>query len=138
MPSVGVFAIVFDEEGRILCAKREYGPKNWAPPGGKMDKGNESPLNAIEREVLEETGYRVRATHVIGVYATPRKDDIVLVFAAEPLGREEWEPTSEISRAEFFERDGLPEPLSDHAVVWIRDACDGLRGVVHIFDNEWA
>lgn len=40
--SVGVFAVIFDEQKRILCVKRNYGPKNWTTPGGAIDK-DESP-----------------------------------------------------------------------------------------------
>jgi ADP-ribose pyrophosphatase YjhB (NUDIX family) len=136
MPSVGVFAAVFDDEGRILCIKREYGVKNWALPGGKMDEPHESPPAAAEREVREESGYRVRATELIGMYATPEQDDIVLLFATEVVGRDEWQPDSEISRAEFFPADDLPQPLSDHAAVWIRDARAGARGVVRVLDRH--
>jgi ADP-ribose pyrophosphatase YjhB (NUDIX family) len=39
MPSIGVFAAIFDEQGRILCVKRNYTPFNWTTPGGKMDNG---------------------------------------------------------------------------------------------------
>ena|GEM_PF-1605128 len=36
----------------------------WELPGGKIDFG-ENPANAIEREVLEETGYRVKAGEML-------------------------------------------------------------------------
>lgn len=59
MTTIGVFAAIFDDEGRILCVKRAYGPQNWTTPGGRMDSG-ESPIVALEREVREETGISSR------------------------------------------------------------------------------
>jgi 8-oxo-dGTP diphosphatase len=43
MPSVGVFAAIFDEQRRILCVRQNYGPRKWTLPGGKMEAG-ESPF----------------------------------------------------------------------------------------------
>ena len=82
MPTVGVFAAIFDERKRILCVKRSYGPRNWTTPGGRIENA-ESPVEALEREVEEETGYVVQATRVLGVYSATFKDDLVLSIEAK-------------------------------------------------------
>lgn len=107
MPSIGVFATIFDKQGRILCVKRNYPPFNWTTPGGGMDDG-ESLIQAIEREVREETGYIVHAKRLMGAYSSIYKDDLVLSIEAEIIDREEWQPNQEISEIGFFPKDELP------------------------------
>jgi len=58
--------IVFDKEKqKILIIKRSkndhYAPEKWEFPGGKLDQGQDL-SNALEREVLEETGLFVMPT----------------------------------------------------------------------------
>ena len=101
MTSIGVFAAIFDEQGRILCVKRNYPPFNWTTPGGGMDEG-ESLTQAVEREVREETGYIVQAKRLLGAYSSTYKDDLVLSIEAEIVDRDEWQPNQEISEIGFF------------------------------------
>lgn len=44
--------------GNALCVSRKDDHNDFGMPGGKVDKG-ETLIDAIEREVLEETGYSV-------------------------------------------------------------------------------
>ncbi len=135
MPSVGVFASIFDEHGRILCVRQNYGPRKWTLPGGKMEAG-ESPFEACLREVKEETGYSVEVEHLIGVYSTPYKDDVVISFACRVTGRSEWRPDSEIAEISFFGREELPRPMRERTRVRIFDAFDGRINVVRVFGRE--
>ena len=56
-PIVGVGAIVFDAEGRVLLVERGKPPSLglWSIPGGKLEP-RETLAQAVAREVLEETG----------------------------------------------------------------------------------
>ena len=65
-PFVGVDGAVFDEEGKLLLIQRKDNG-SWAMPGGAADVG-EPPSAVAVREVWEETGLRVRATRLVGVY----------------------------------------------------------------------
>src|SRR5438874_10406618 len=134
MTTVGVFAAIFDDQRRILCVKRDYSPRNWTVPGGGMEPG-ESPIQALEREVREETGFGVRVVRLIGLYSAPFKDDLVIFFEAEIVGREAWQPGAEIAEIGFFPEDELPEPLGPRARVRIADAFAGRSGVVRVFDE---
>jgi ADP-ribose pyrophosphatase YjhB (NUDIX family) len=65
-PLVGVDAAVFDDVERILLVQRADNGR-WCMPGGLADVG-ESPAQAAEREVWEETGLHVEARRLVGVF----------------------------------------------------------------------
>lgn len=134
MPTVGVFVALFDDFGRILCVKRNYGPRNWTTPGGRLEAG-ESPLEAVRREVYEETGYHVVPGELIGVYSAPFRDDLVLFFSGKIASRGTWQPDDEISARAFFERSALPD-MHARTRARIDDAFQGRRGMVRIFEPE--
>jgi len=131
MATVGVFAAVFDEQGRILLVKRNYGPRNWTTPGGRLETG-EFPFQALEREVREETGYQIEINRLIGVYSAPFRDDLILFFASTILQQGEWRPGQEISEIRFFGPDELP-PLGSRTLGRVQDAFAGTSGVVRVF-----
>jgi len=116
---VGCAAAVFDAKGEKLLLVRRADNGSWCVPGGYMDPG-ESVAECCEREVWEETGLRVRATRMIGVYSDPnvlleypdgnRWQLVHQYFAAERTGGElrTSEETTEVgffSRAEIDELD---------------------------------
>jgi len=65
VPCVG--AVVHDAAGRLLLVRRGHDPHRgrWSLPGGRVEEG-ESPEEAVEREVREETGLVVRAGAPVG------------------------------------------------------------------------
>jgi len=67
---VGCSASVFDKTGKKVVFIRRADNGKWAVPGGYMEAG-ESFSEACQREVLEETGLRVRVKHLVGVYTSP-------------------------------------------------------------------
>lgn len=135
MTAVGVFGAVFDDDHRILCVRRAYAPNNWTLPGGRVEE-NESPILALVREVKEETGCNVKAAELIGVYAAPFKNDLVLLFECILTSREEWRPDDEIAQVSFFSADGLPEDFSPRTTIRVADAFAAERGVVRVFTDE--
>src|SRR5579862_7731260 len=109
MPTLGVFAAIFDEDRRILCVRMNYASRGWTTPGGRVERG-ESPIDALKREVLEESGLEVVAEELVGVYSKPSKDDIVLFFRARVVTQHPWQPNEEIAQLGYFGRADLPEP----------------------------
>jgi 8-oxo-dGTP diphosphatase len=67
-PIVGVGAVII-HEGRVLIVQRAYEPRkgDWTVPGGVLEVG-ETLRAGVEREVLEETGYVVKAGDVVDVF----------------------------------------------------------------------
>jgi ADP-ribose pyrophosphatase YjhB (NUDIX family) len=62
-------ALIVDEAGRILLQRRADF-EAWGLPGGVMEPG-ESLLQALHREVREETGLSIRVERLIGLYTSP-------------------------------------------------------------------
>ena len=50
-----VAAVIVDPVGRVLLCQQSQGHRLWGLPGGKIRNG-ESPIHAVVRDVLEETG----------------------------------------------------------------------------------
>lgn len=91
---VGCSATIFDEKREKVLLTQRMDNGRWCLPGGHMESG-ESAAETCEREVLEETGLKVRAVRLLGVYSNPDqlviyKDDnkaffVVLNFEAQVL-----------------------------------------------------
>jgi ADP-ribose pyrophosphatase YjhB (NUDIX family) len=64
-PKVDVRGAAF-REGRILLV-REISDGKWTLPGGWADV-NQSPAECVERELAEESGFRVRADKLLAVW----------------------------------------------------------------------
>ena len=132
MTTIGVFAAIFDPQGRILCVKMGYGSKNWTTPGGRLEKG-ESAAQALQREVEEESGYLIQPVRLVGAYSKTYNDDLVLMIEASILGRADWLPDGEIVEIGFFPREELPEPMSLIVRTRIQDAFDKQVGILREF-----
>ncbi|HEX6805319.1 MAG TPA: NUDIX hydrolase [Terriglobales bacterium] len=74
-PLVGVGALIIHQR-RVALIKRGHAPLlgEWSIPGGMLELG-ESVRQAAEREALEETGLRVRAIELLGVFDRVIPDD---------------------------------------------------------------
>lgn len=110
-PKVSVRGAVF-RGGKILLV-RDRADGGWCMPGGWADVGD-SPSDMVEREVLEESGLRVRATRLVGVYDANRESGPMevlhaydLVFLCDDLGGEP-RASNETSDAGFFGLDEIP------------------------------
>ena len=87
-----VSAVVTDATGRYLLVRRSHEPEagRWALPGGRVEPG-EPLVDAVVREVLEETGLTVRPGREVGVVrrAAPGGGTYEIhCFIAEHLGGE--------------------------------------------------
>ncbi len=63
MKSRVVVVVIIEHDGKILMGKRNSDvgpyPNTWQIPGGGVDLENESLLEALQREVKEETGLEI-------------------------------------------------------------------------------
>ena len=112
-PKVDVRGAVI-RDGKILLIQ-ERADGNWAMPGGWADLGN-SPASVAEREVWEESGFRVKTEKVVAVIDANRIEPLEfyhaykIIFLCRLL---EGEPRTshETLAVDFFDPDHLP-PLS--------------------------
>lgn len=65
-PKVGADAAIFNEKGEILLMERADGSGYCLPCG--WVEANERPVDAVIREVREETGLTVAAKQLVGVF----------------------------------------------------------------------
>lgn len=131
---VGVAALVWDDEGRVLLQQRGDNG-HWGMPGGGIEPG-ESITEALIREVWEETGYTVEPTRIIGVYSDLKNHqvirypdgavvhNVVVAFEARLTGGS---PTlsDETLAIEWHHPDHLPEPFVPPHRIRLRDAMVG-------------
>jgi ADP-ribose pyrophosphatase YjhB (NUDIX family) len=74
-PAVTAFAFgERDEHYLVLERGQEPYRGSWELPGGFVEAG-ESPVEAVRREIFEETGLRVQAPSIIGAYTSRYGDD---------------------------------------------------------------
>jgi 8-oxo-dGTP pyrophosphatase MutT (NUDIX family) len=124
----GAAAFVFDDAGRLLVVKENYGRYRWSLPGGAIEDG-ESPEEACAREVLEETGVDVMIDYAVGRYELP--DISVHAFRCTIVrGRPALQPTDELSAVEWLAPEAIPHPRSNALHHALDDALAGRRDVV--------
>ena len=102
---IGVFALIFDEDQRVLLAHRRD-IDWWNLPGGGMEHG-ETVEEAVCREVREETGLEVEVKYLVGVYSKPQKQEVVLTFNCRAIGGV-LTATEESRECRYFAPDDLP------------------------------
>ncbi|EKP68954.1 NUDIX hydrolase [Acinetobacter baumannii] len=113
-PKLDVRAVVF-KENKLLLAK-EIGDGRWSIPGGWADVGYSASENA-EKEVLEETGLRVKAIKLLALTDRtkhPHPPMFLHVYKAFfwcEIIDGELTPSIETPEVGFFSRDELP-PIS--------------------------
>lgn len=123
---------------RELLLMRRSDNGHWGLPGGYVEPG-ESVSQAAAREVLEETGVRIRLGRLVGVYSEPERQVIEypdgrriqavnLCFEAFPEGAA-GAPTTphETLATGYFPHDGLPDPFVPIHTIRVRDAAAGAE-----------
>ena len=127
-PEVCVGAVVLDDD-RLLLIRRGHGPAagEWSLPGGRVEFG-ETMVEALVREVKEETGLDIVAGDYLGHverFGTDHHfvihDFLATAFDAEPVAAGDdaveaaWFELSHVSELNLTE--GLAEFLADHHVI---------------------
>ena len=114
-PKVDVRGVVFRDEALLLV--KELADGGWTLPGGWADV-NESPSEAVAREVREESGFEVRPAKLLAVFdrskhghRPPYPYHIYKLFLRCEIVGGSAETSSETGGAAFFRENEIP-PLS--------------------------
>jgi 8-oxo-dGTP diphosphatase len=107
----GAEAVCFDRHGRVLLGRRASDPGAglWDLPGGFLHE-DEHPLDALRREVREETGLEIEPLEFLGFWLEPYDSRIVLCLAwiAHPSG--DARAGDDLIELRWFAPDELPVP----------------------------
>lgn len=111
----GVVGAIIETDGKILLVREsvvKHDAGKWNQPAGWIDVG-ENPIDAVKREVKEETGLDFEPTGLVGVYSLHRADlieklgatphAIKLIFRGKVSG-ELMKGNEEISEVRWFTR----------------------------------
>jgi ADP-ribose pyrophosphatase YjhB (NUDIX family) len=135
-PKVDVRGVVFRDDALLMVLERE--DNRWTLPGGWADV-NESPSEAVVREVYEESGYQTCAVKLLAVYDRSKHPHVPpfpfhiykLFFRCEVTGGESGQST-ETAGLGFFRAGEIPE-LSVSRVT----AAQVARFFDHLRHPEW-
>lgn len=107
---IGVGAMIFDDQGRLLLTKRGQGAKNergfWEIPGGGVEF-NETRADAAVREVKEELGVDIEVV-----------DELQTIDHLIPADGQHWVTTSFIGRVKDDQTPRIMEPNKCDAIEW--------------------
>ena len=122
--TVGSFAIIFDNDGKVLLSHRRD-MDAWNLPGGGLEPG-ELPDECVVREVREETGLDVVVERLVGVYGKPGRNELVFAFQCRITGGV-LQSTDESDASAYFNVEQMPpNTLLRHAErIW--DALQALN-----------
>jgi ADP-ribose pyrophosphatase YjhB (NUDIX family) len=124
--SLGVRAMLIRDDA-VLLVKHSYVP-GWHFPGGGVDAG-ESAIDALGREVREETGARLTAPPALfGVYRNPHADlrDHVLLYVCRDWEQEApFRANAEIIACRAFPIAALPATASPGTAARLREVLHG-------------
>jgi 8-oxo-dGTP diphosphatase len=104
-------AVCFDDRGRVLLGRRAQDPGAglWDLPGGFLHEA-ELPLDALRREVREETGLELEVLDFLGYWLEPYDGRIVLCFTWTARVRGDGCAADDLVELRWFDPAELPSP----------------------------
>jgi ADP-ribose pyrophosphatase YjhB (NUDIX family) len=115
-PKPTVSAVCVDSGGRVLLTRRAVEPAvgSWDLPGGFVEE-REHPLDALRRELREETGLEIEPLELLGIWMDEYGGDstaqstLNLFWIARIAGGKP-RAADDVAELRWFGRDELPRP----------------------------
>lgn len=123
--AVTVDSVVFcnvNNSFKVLLVKRKNDPfeGQWALPGGFIEE-TENLEEAVRRELMEETGVKVKTVEQVKAFGKPGRDPrgrtISIAFLSQINCEEELKAGDDAAEASWFEVDNLPQLAFDHVEI---------------------
>ena len=132
--TLGVRAVVENEAGHVFMIRHTYTP-GWYLPGGGVEKA-ETSLESLERELLEEGGFRLTAEpELVGIFSNHLvfPNDHVVLYRAYPGTWDQGEATSrgEIAEAAWVDPLSPPEGTTPGTRLRMSEIYSGLPRSTH-------
>jgi len=125
--TLGVRAVVLDDDNRVLLVRHTY-VSGWYLPGGGVETG-ETAIEALRRELFEEANVALdEVPKLHGVFFNrriSRRDHIVVYLVRDFRQSGAPKPNREIAECAFFDVDNLPSATTRGTRARIREAIDG-------------
>ena len=100
-----VGAVIINTEGQVLALERKKIPGSWQFPQGGLDEGEE-PLEAVKREILEETGIEESELELLATFPRWLAYELPEEIRTKKLGR------GQVQKWFLFRFTGLDENIT--------------------------
>ncbi|HEX6873796.1 MAG TPA: NUDIX hydrolase [Micromonosporaceae bacterium] len=137
-----VATVIQDPAGRVLLCQQSQGHRLWGLPGGKIRHG-ESPIRAVVRDVLEETGAEIEIIDLVGLYqltgdtcGDDLPDVLVHVFRGRIAAGDVAVNSPRIRRLAWHDPDDLPAPMTPTTSTAVADTVSGRSGVLRHVERD--
>ncbi len=110
---VAAGAMIFNGQGQLLLCQHTYRRLHpWGLPGGDLKFG-EDPVDAVRRELLEETGLSVQETRLLLVESSKEIHLLSLTYLCTGVSGT-FVPNEEVSSIRYFDKGELPDVFQEH------------------------
>jgi ADP-ribose pyrophosphatase YjhB (NUDIX family) len=107
--TVSVGAVIFNDENKVLLLEHVLRPASgWGIPGGFIE-ANEQPADALQRELIEEVGLKIKDIEFFRIRTFGHHIEILFSARSNDVGEVK---SFEIKALDWFELDNLPAEMS--------------------------
>jgi len=138
-----IVSAILEKDGKFLLVKetKKIAEGLWNIPGGRLDP-QENPIDAVKREIKEETRYDFNPTYLLGIYSIVNKSlekEFAIIphitdftFMGKILGKDDEDLLADISEARWFsfeeiekmDKNSLRDP---YIIEIIKDYIKGIK-----------
>jgi len=134
----GVIGALIERDGKILLVKETKATARgkWSHPAGWLEVGEDA-LEAVKREVKEETGFDFEPKSILGIYLLVKNEagvihhPVKIIFLGDISDKETTEFADDVSETKWF----TPEEIENMDLNTLRDV-DIKTMVKDYFSNK--
>ena len=108
---IGVTGVIFNESHEVLLVKHSYRRVPWSLPGGYL-QANEHPKKGLEREMYEETNFKVHIEKILITKHDKETPRIDMCYVGTYITGK-FKASDEVVDFGFFAKNKLPKLIND-------------------------